>query len=214
MKNLNVWMLLACVSLLSGCDEALDDGADGGADTSTGDGGATLKSLVAKSGGVEIGVVLDADLYGLTIWDRRNDIIFYLNQATGNVGNRNAGDVLDYPYNPTYWDSACTQLAAYVGAAVSDETEMQWNCLATTLPERREAWGRDNDRDGFNRATGIVVVAGPTGRADPVYVAGTDGQCRAMYRSSIAEKPFCFFPTVQTGEIPTHFSLPIEVVER
>ena len=200
MKNLNVWMLLACVSLLSGCDEALDDGPDGGADTSTGDGGATLKSLVAKSGGVEIGIILEMDPYRLRIWDREHDLLFTLNQVTGNVcGNppseapRRSGQL--------FGDANC--YSDPIGVSRVDD-----RCPGS--PVRREAWGLDNGYEGTSRATAILAYSGaPTEQVWQLRGRDVDLVCESTVNPGL-----CFLPTGQTSEIPTHFSLPIEVVER
>ncbi len=172
-------------------------------DTSSNSSG-ILKTLVAESGGQEIGVILEMDPYSLRIWDREHDLLFTLNQVTGNVCGDPPNDVPQS--NQLFGDSNCSRDP--IGVSRVDD-----RCPGS--PVRREAWGLDNDRAGASRATAILAYSGaPTEQVWRLRGVNLDVGVETETCESTVIPGLCFLPTGQTSEIPTHFSLPIEVVER
>lgn len=172
-------------------------------DASDGGGSAVRPmNLVVTSNGREIGWLQSASLYSLNIWDPASDLIFNVNDVTGNVTGNPAGI-------GNYDGPGCSE-KVYLFFAPPEGTPA---CEELTTA-RGVVYGEGGDPYGLTEATAVVATQTTAAPWSSPYRIDEDGCAPVPEPAAETYRSYCHWPLAPTTAIPTSFELPIEVHER
>lgn len=168
--------------------------------------GVDTASLIVRSNGVEIGYLVSADAFVLTILEPTNGILFTVNDTTGYVAQRSVVFFATRECGGEAFASGLDENGQFHFGTCATGGRSSSVPRAGATPRRRVAIGVGGDFYGTRSPEQVIVTSGDYGNVGVAGLRGTsdDGVCRGTSGGET-----CALRCAPTPLVPTRFALPI-----